>query len=141
MARKLIGQILREQGKVTQEQVLKALERQELTDKALGRIFFDMGIVSNDDILRAWSQQIDAEIVDLATISIPSGLLDELPREVAEEYHVFPVGRRGDALVIAMSDPLDDEDLARISALCNRPVQTVIGSALAITQAIKRHYA
>jgi len=141
MARKLIGEILREHGKVNEEQVLEALQRQEMTDKALGRILFDMGLVSDDDILRAWSEQIDAEIVDLQSVKVSPELLEALPGEVAREYNVFPVERRGDSLVIAISDPLDDDDLSRISASCNLPVQTVIGPALAIAEAIRRHYA
>ena len=140
MARKLIGEILREHGKVTEDQVIEALQRQTLTEDALGRILFDMGLVTDDDILRAWGEQIDAEIVDLTDVEVPPDVVEKLPRELAEEYHVFPIKCRGDVLVLAMSDPLDGDDLAEIAAVCKCEIETVVGSVLGITEAIERHY-
>jgi len=140
MARKLIGEILREQGKVTEDQIMEALQRQTMSDKALGRILFDMGLVTDEDILRAWGKQLGTEVVDLTKIEVSPELLERLPREIAEEHHVFPISFRDDTLVLAMSDPLDEAALDEIASVCKCEVETVVGSALGITQAIERYY-
>ncbi|HUS59069.1 MAG TPA: hypothetical protein VM141_10495 [Planctomycetota bacterium] len=57
MARKLIGEILREHGKVTEAQIRDALTRQLGCEKAIGRILFDMGLVSEKDISQALVEQ------------------------------------------------------------------------------------
>ncbi len=140
MARKLIGEILREHGKVTEEQITKALERQEISDEALGRILFDMGSVTDGDVLEAWSEQLGAPIVDLSQIEVPDDVIAKLPREVAEKHHAFPVEFKGDALVLAISDPLDDAALDEIASASGCKIETVVGSALGIAHAIARHY-
>lgn len=140
MARKLIGEILREHGKVTEEQVVEALQRQTMSEGALGRILFDMGLVTDDDVLHAWGEQIGAEVVDLTDVEVPPEVVERLPRELAEEHHVFPIKCSANVLTLAMSDPLDDHDLTKIAAACKCEIETVVGSALGITEAIERHY-
>jgi len=140
MARRLIGEILRENGKVTEDQIMEALQRQTMSDKALGHILFDMGFVTDEDVLHAWGEQLGTEVVDLTQIQISPDLLERLPREIAEEHHVFPISFRDDTLVLAMSDPLDAAALDEIASVCKCDVETVVGSALGITQAIERHY-
>jgi len=140
MPRKLIGEILRDNDAVTEDQIAEALERQTMSDRALGHILFDMGLVTDDDILNAWSKQLGAEIVDLAEIEPSPDALERLPREIAEQHHVFPIRVDGDTLVLAMSDPLDAETFDEIASICKCSIETVVGSALGITQAISRHY-
>ena len=140
MARKLLGEILREQGKVTEEQIRQALERQLSSDKALGHILFDMGLVSQQDVSEAWSKQIGAEVVDLSEVEVPQELLRKLPRHVAEKYNIFPVEADAATLTLAMSDPLDDSALAEISTYFKLKIKPVVSSALGIAQAIEKNY-
>ena len=140
MARKLLGEILREKGKVTPEQVREALNRQLMSDKALGHILFDMGLVTESDVLRAWSEQLGSEVIDLARVEPPAEALEALPRAIAEKHHVFPVAIDASHLTIAMSDPLGKSAVQEISRRCSRKVKTVVSSALGIAQAIQRHY-
>ena len=140
MARKLLGEILREHGKVTDAQVCEALNRQLGSDAALGHILFDMGLVNNNDITAAWGEQIGAEVVDLSTVQASRDLISKLPRTVAEKYSVFPVKAEGGTLTLAMSDPLDDSALKEISSLFRLKIKAVVSSALGIAQAIERNY-
>jgi len=57
MARKLLGEILREHGKVTEAQIREALTRQHDCEKVIGRILSDMGLVDDDDISQALAEQ------------------------------------------------------------------------------------
>ena len=57
MARKLLGEILREHGTVTEAQIREALTRQRDCEKAIGRILSDMGLVDDDDIAQALIEQ------------------------------------------------------------------------------------
>jgi len=125
---------------VTEDQVMEALQRQTMSEDALGRILFDMGLVTDNDILQAWSEQIGADVIDLTDIETPPEVIEKLPRELAEKHHVFPIECTQNALLLAMSDPLDDDDLAEIASASNCEIRTVVGSALGITEAIQRHY-
>ena len=140
MARRLLGEILKERGKVTERQVRDALERQLTCDKAIGHILFDMGLVDDNDLSQAWSEQLGCEVVDLAKIEIRRDLLTKIPRNLAEKYNVFPVKTEGGTLTLAMSDPLQDSALSEISALLKLKIKPVVSSALGIAQAIERNY-
>ncbi|HUW31710.1 MAG TPA: hypothetical protein VM223_08875 [Planctomycetota bacterium] len=141
MARKLLGEILRDHGKVTDEQIREALNRQLASDDALGHILFDMGLVTESDVWAAWSEQLAAEVVDLSQISVSPDLLKKLPRAIAEKYNVFPVKAEAGAVSLAMSDPLDDSALDELAGLFLMEIRPVVSSALGIAQAIEKHYA
>mgnify|MGYP000280095495 CR=1 FL=1 len=140
MARKLLGEILREEGKVTEEQIREALQRQLRCEKALGRILFDMGLVSEVDVSHAWARQIGAEVVNLDGINVPPELIRKLPKHVAQKYNVLPIKAEGGMLTLAMSDPLDDSALGEIAGFFGLRIKPVVSSALKIAQAIENCY-
>jgi len=140
MARKRLGEILRDHGKVTDEQIREALNRQLASDDALGHILFDMGLVTQNDVSTAWSEQLSTDVVDLSAIRVSPDLVKKLPRAVAEKYNVFPVKSEGGVVSLAMSDPLDDSALRELSMLFQMKISPVVSSALGIAQAIEKHY-
>ena len=60
---KQLGQILIEQGLITQEQLEKALEEHRSSPKSLGRVLIDMGLIREQDLVRALSEQVGLEFV------------------------------------------------------------------------------
>jgi len=141
MTRKLLGEILREHGKVTDEQIREALDRQLTSDKVLGHILYDMGIVTDDDIAYAWSEQLGTETIDLSETEIPQEVISRMPRELAERHNVMPVKLKDGVLLLAMSDPVNVDALKSISALYdNAEIKPVASSALGIAHAILRCY-
>ena len=64
--RKLLGEILRESGKITTEQLEEALGRQRDTEEVLGHILVDLGAVSERDRQEAWGSQLGRACSDLA---------------------------------------------------------------------------
>jgi len=141
MARKRLGEILRDHGKITEEQIREALNRQLTCDEALGHILFDNGSVTENDVAAAWSEQLATEVVDLSAIRVSPDLLKKLPRAIAQKYNVFPVTSDGGTVFLAMSDPLDDSALRELSTLFQMKINPVVSSALGIAQAIEKHYA
>lgn len=57
MQRKRIGEILIEQGVITEAQLLKALEKQEVEKKKLGIILLEMGLIERDALIQALALQ------------------------------------------------------------------------------------
>ncbi len=56
-------------------------------------------------------KQETAPRVDLRRARIPSALIALLPADLARRYRVFPLGRRGGTLTVALADPADLEVL------------------------------
>src|SRR5688500_17863022 len=107
MARKpkQLGQILIEQGLITQEHLEKALEEHRSSPKSLGRVLIDMGLIREPDLVRALSEQVGLEFVDLTEYQVEAMAVALLPEQLARRYRALPIAERDGKLLVAMSDP------------------------------------
>ncbi|MEX2275656.1 MAG: ATPase, T2SS/T4P/T4SS family [Actinomycetota bacterium] len=133
---KQLGQILIEQGLLTQEQLDSALDEHRQTPKALGRVLIDKGFIREADLVRALSEQVGLEFVDLSDFQIDPMSASLLPETLARRYRAIPIGMRDDKLLVAMSDPANVYALDDIRAITNRDVQPVVATASDVEQAI-----
>ena len=140
MARKLLGEILREGGKITPEQLREALERQRDSHEILGHILYHLGAVSEEDLQKAWSVQLGQEYIDLRETLLSSELVGRLDAEVARRWSAIPVREEGETVVVAMANPLDVRALSEIAKAMGRPVRSAVASASEIDEAIQKYY-
>jgi len=68
--RKLLGQMLIEEGVITEEQLKTALAKQRETGHFLGRILVDLGFVDEKTLKRILSIQHGVEMIDLKNTPI-----------------------------------------------------------------------
>ena len=140
MARKLLGEILRESGKITPEQLGQALQRQRETEEVLGHILFDLGAVSERDLQEAWGVQLGREFVDLHQTLLSAELIERFGGELARRHCAIPVREEGGTVVVAMAYPLDVRALAEMARRLGRPVRSAIASASELDDAIQKYY-
>ena len=140
MAKKLLGEILREQGKITPELLEEALGRQRETREILGRILYHLEAVDERDLQEAWSIQLGKEFIDLRQALLSSDLIARLPREMARRYSAIPVREEKGTVVVAMSNPLDVRALSEIAAHLGAPVKSAIASASDLDDAVDKYY-
>ncbi|HVE94440.1 MAG TPA: hypothetical protein VNB24_05925, partial [Acidimicrobiales bacterium] len=67
---KQLGDILREGGLVTDEQLNHALTEQKRLGKSLGRVLVDLGLVTEAQLVASLAQQIGLEFVDLTDYAV-----------------------------------------------------------------------
>jgi len=135
---KQLGQILLEQGLLTQEQLDTALEEHRNTPKSLGRVLIDMGYIRERDLVRALAEQVGLEFVDLTDYRIDPVLTSLLPEALSRRYRALPIGERDGKLLVAMSDPANVYALDDIRTMTGRDVQPVVATANDVEQAIQK---
>ncbi|MFW6159363.1 MAG: hypothetical protein ACOC8E_08410 [Planctomycetota bacterium] len=140
MGRKLLGEILREKGKISEDELKEALSRQEESKEVLGHILFHLGAVSERDLQEAWGIQLGREFIDLRQTLLSSDLIGELSAEVARRHCALPVREDEDAVVVALVNPLDVRALADIAEDIGRPVRSAVASASELEAAIEKYY-
>jgi len=140
MPRKLLGEILRENGKITAEQLREALARQRETEEILGHILFDVGAVSERDLQEAWGVQLGREFIDLRQTLLSSELIGRLSGDLARRYSAIPVREEDGTVIIAMVNPLDVRALGEIAKHIGAPVKSAIASASDLDDAIAKYY-
>jgi type IV pilus assembly protein PilB len=127
--KKPIGQILLDQGLITQEQLEEALAIQASTAERLGRILVDKGYVKDKDVLRAYAEQIGVPFVELDRSQIDEQVSKSIPQSMISRHNAIPIKRNGDRLVVAMADPTNVFALDDIRLMTGYEVEAVLASA------------
>lgn len=102
-----LGDLLLARRLVTAGQLEEGLREQARTGEKLGDILIRKGVLWEEDLVFALARQRNVEAVEIDPFSVPADLLQKVPREMAERYQVFPIGREGDVLVLAADERVD----------------------------------
>lgn len=123
-ARKRLGDLLLAAKLITPEQLEQALGVQKRTGERLGKVLVNMGLVTEDDILKTLEVQLGIPQVSLSD-KIDPALVKSFPESVLRRHKVLPLKREGRRVIVAMSDPLNVvalDDLRLASGLEIEPV-------------------
>jgi type II secretory ATPase GspE/PulE/Tfp pilus assembly ATPase PilB-like protein len=105
-AKRHIGQILIDQGILTEDQLRIALLEQTKSKAPVGRLLVQLGFVSEATLRDALSEKLGMQSVDLAHIIVDPAALKMLPRDMARRYRMFPVAldRQFNKFIVALAD-------------------------------------
>lgn len=139
--REPIGEILLAQGILTQEQLTQALEIQRQSGGWLGRILVDMGIVSERQLARTLAQHWGMPYTELTEgDSVDPEVARLVPPYLAQRHGVVAIARKGNRLMVAMSDPSNVVAIDDIRLLTGLDVEVRIASADDIAKAQSSAY-
>jgi len=136
-----LGQMLVNDGILTDAQLAEALARQRKTRDRLGQVLIDMSLLDEEVLLKYLGAQFRKEAItqqDLASLDLD--IVRLVPEEVARQYRIIAAERHGRKLVVATADPLNVvalDDLRRATGL---EVDFKIGPGWAIQEAIEKSY-
>ena len=114
MARKELGEILREADLISDAQLTEALGLQKQFGERLASILVRQHVLTEKFAVTYLGRQLGVPGVDLSKQEIDLALLTTIPLELCEKKLVFPISLRGPRLQLAMSDPLDRELVAEV---------------------------
>ena len=105
-AKRHIGQILIDQGILTEDQLRIALLEQTKSKAPVGRLLVQLGFVSEATLRDALSEKLGMQSVDLGHIIVDPAALKMLPRDMARRYRMFPVAldRQSKKIIVALAD-------------------------------------
>jgi type IV pilus assembly protein PilB len=137
---KKLGELLIEFKYITREQLEKALDHQEDSDKRLGDVLLDMGYISESDLVEVLEFQLGVERADLSKYVIDPSLSQYIPENIAQRYNAVPVSKDGDTLKVAMSDPSDLLAIDDMEMTSNLRVKPMIATKSEISQVMSQVY-
>lgn len=142
-ARRKLGEMLMAIGKLSEAQLKGALERQKRTGGRIGELLVAEGLVTDEDVVRALSEQGGIAFISdkvMRTMPVPKALLALLPLEKAERLEAVPVAQQSKELVCAMREPRDLARLDELKFITGCPVRGIYATEGAIRRAIGRFY-
>src|SRR5215207_3062679 len=135
---KQLGQILLEQGLISEEHLQRALDEHRNTPKSLGRVLIDLGYIRERDLVRALAEQVGLEFVDLTEYRIDAAATGLLPEALCRRYRALPIGEQDGKLLVAMSDPANVYAIDDIRTITGRDVRAVVATANDVDQSIQK---
>jgi hypothetical protein len=138
-----IGELLVDQGIITQQDLAQALmiQESERPRRKLGVILVDLGLASEKDIIRCLGLQTGFPYLPLESYSINPAVAEMLTSEAANKYSVVPVDLISDTLIVAMANPLDVWDRTRLETLVpDVKISYYVSSPTAVREKIAELY-
>ncbi|EDQ00297.1 GspE/PulE family protein [Shewanella benthica] len=102
-----LGDLLVQEQIIGEAQLLEALAEQRSSGKKLGRTLIDLNAITEEQLLRFLSQQLNIPFIDISKRSISNEVVTLLPEVQARRYRALVVEDNGDSVLVAMSDPAD----------------------------------
>src|SRR5512144_783819 len=102
-ARKEVGDVLLERGKLTEQQLEQVRRRQRRLNLPQHRAIVDLNFASEEDAWRALAAANRLEFVDPVGLDLKRETLDLVPIKLIFHYHLLPLGLEVDCLTLAFS--------------------------------------
>jgi len=136
-----LGAWLLSKGKITEDQLQKALQHRDFFGGRIGSSLITLGYV-DEDVLGAYLSDVSG--TPYAPASRLDGVAPEVvalvPARLAAQYRVIPIGVEGRRLRLAMRDPRDLIALDEIAFMTGMTIEPFVATDFRIQKALARYY-
>lgn len=140
MKKKRLGEILVAEQVITEEQLQEALKLQKELGLKLGEVLEQQGWVTEEKVINSLQKQLGIRLVNMDHIQINQEALNSLPEEMAKKYEVIPLDIENGQLILAMKDPLNYFAIEDIRMGIGLRIKPVIAYREELDNAIKKYY-
>jgi len=138
--RRLFGQILKDKGFVTENQIQEALAIQKQKGGLLGDILVSLHYLNNDQIMHALSEYLGLDIINMEGLDIPLDIINMIPPAIAQLYRIIPINKRDDTVTIVQADALNFETLDDLRLILKHQIKPVLCHKDAVLRALDKYY-
>lgn len=136
-----IGQILVENGFISEKQLNEALAKQQSSGgKMLGDIMLEMGLVSETQLAQALSIRLKVPFIDLSSRKINTEAVGKIQEEIAREKCVFAFEINHGRLMVATNDPVNFYIFEDLKVATGMEIVPQISTKTMIEAAINKFY-
>ena len=137
---KAIGTILVDKKLVSSEDLKLALAEHEKSGESLGAALIRTGRITENQLLQAFSEQLNIPFVNLKDISIKPEVVQKMPARLVQHYKTMPIKWEEGTLTVALSDPQHMWSTEDIGLHLGCEVKPVLASGGQILEAITKYY-
>ena len=120
-----LGELMVQQGLISQDQLRIALIEQETNNIPLGRQLVRLGFVSETMVRDLVAHTIGQESIDLTTVVADVDALNMVPEDFSRRYHLLPVAyeEATKTMIVAMADMFNVVALDQLRAMLGGQIQ------------------
>lgn len=136
-----IGEVLKEYGYVTDEQIDEAMAYQkENKGVRLGGALIALKIITERQMLEALAARLNIKYINISDMQIDINSVARIQRSMAEKYCVIAIDENESALTIVMNDPMNFYAVEDIRQITGMELNIVLAKEAPIRQAISYYY-
>jgi len=137
--RKLFGELLREKGLISEEDLTSALALQKENGDRLGKILVDLGFVSERDVLSSLGQHMGVPVFGGEYPAVPLEA-ERLSYRFLRAASAIPVHQEEQVLSLVMADPFDAQTQSAIHLRTGLKLSVHLGPETQIVDQLDRLY-
>lgn len=135
-----LGDLLVQDGLITEEQLQAALSEQKRQGRKLGATLISMGYVTEDQVLDSLARQLNVERVSMARYEFDPEVVRKLPETLARRFRAIVLADDGESLLVGMADPTDIFAYDELCRHLKRPIRLAVVSENELLRVIDRIY-
>jgi len=137
---KPLGQILVERGVVSSDQLQKALEAQKHGGGLIGEVIVELGFAKEEDIAYCLSLQFGYPYLSLENYEISQDIIKIIPKNVCVHYCLVPIDKIGNTFTIAMANPLNVQAIEDLEDITHCNIQIFVTTPSDIKSSIEKFF-
>jgi peptidoglycan hydrolase CwlO-like protein len=138
--KKKIGEILIEYKFITKDILNEALEYQKKFGGNITQYLIAYGYINETQLAQCLITQFGVPYLTLKFYDISEEVIKLVPLEIAKEYWLIPIEKKGNYITLVMADPIDTEAINKVQEITGCKVQRFVGILSEIKQALEHYY-
>ncbi|MCA9005124.1 MAG: Flp pilus assembly complex ATPase component TadA, partial [Planctomycetaceae bacterium] len=132
-----IGEILQRRGILDERQLVMA--QQSANGDRLDRVVMEMGLASEEDLLKAFADELGMKYFELKDYQVDKALLAQFPATPIFRNALLPLQRDNGRVLVASADPFDFEAIDELSSLSGLNLEPVLALHDDVVELIKEN--
>ncbi|MDD5194624.1 MAG: ATPase, T2SS/T4P/T4SS family [Candidatus Omnitrophica bacterium] len=139
--RKKFTDYLLENNILSRENLEKSLSVQKEKGGSLIEVLIKLGYTNESEMLNLMSGFLGIPPIRVSDLKIPKEVLSLIPQNVAQNFQAIPIGKIGNTITVAISDPLNVIALDDLRKITGCEINPVIALFSEIKEAVYSRYA
>lgn len=135
-----LGDLLLEDGSITQQQLDEAIADQSRNGRKLGATLIGLGYLDESELVESLARQLGLDKVDLDRFELDPNLVMKLPEIQARRFRAIVLREHDQEYLVGTSDPTDIFAQDELARLLQKSVRFVVVAESSLVNAIDRTY-
>ncbi len=135
---KKLGQILLEEGVLSREDINRILEEQKVCDEKFGEILIRLDYASEEDMAMCMVSQFNLPYIDVSFYKIEEDLVKKFSKTSMLDNYFIPLSRLGNVMTIAIAGPVSEDVLTEVETVAGSEIKIFISTFSRITEAVEQ---
>ena len=126
--KKLLGELLVEDGALTRDQLREALDQQKKAGGLIGEILVSLGYITEESLTVALARQLDIPYLPIENYSLNQDAVALFDEPFLRRHIFLPFDRDEKRLFLAIANPLNDQAVSEIEQTAKLKPQVFIST-------------